>query len=235
MRAVVLVSGGMDSLVTAATAVAAGRECAFVHVTYGQRTAGRERRAFEQIADFYRPCKRLVADISYLAAIGGSALTDESIPVPDIYDAVLGAGPCAAAPAGAPEPAVPVTYVPFRNAHLLAIATSLAEVERAGEIYIGATQVDYSGYPDCRREFYDAFEKAIEIGTKPDTHVKIITPVINMSKADIVREGLRLKAPFQLSWSCYTRSDRACGKCESCALRLKGFAEAGVKDPIPYA
>ena len=217
MRAVVLVSGGMDSLVTAATAVAAGRECAFLHVTYGQRTAARERRAFEGIAGHYRPYRRMVADISYLKEIGGSALTDKRIPVPT--RAVDG---------------VPATYVPFRNAHLATIATSLAEVEGAGEIYIGATQVDYSGYPDCRREFYDAFEKAIETGTKPETHIRIITPVINMTKGQIVREGLRLCAPFELSWSCYTNSDVACGVCESCQLRRKGFEEAGAKDPSLY-
>jgi 7-cyano-7-deazaguanine synthase len=218
MRAVVLVSGGMDSLVTAATAAAGGRECAFLHVTYGQRTAARERRAFEGIADHYGPYRRMVADIAYLTEIGGSALTDKRIPVPT--KATEG---------------VPVTYVPFRNAHLITIATSLAEVEGAGEIYIGATQMDYSGYPDCRREFYDAFEKAIEIGTKPETHIRIITPVINMTKERIVREGLRLGAPFELSWSCYTNSDIACGVCESCVLRRKGFEAAGAKDPIAYA
>lgn len=225
MRAVVLVSGGIDSLVTAATAVAAGRECAFLHVTYGQRTAARERRAFSEIADHYRPYRRLIADIAYLTAIGGSALTDANIAVPS-------------SPSPGEElelaPGIPVTYVPFRNAHLLSIATSLAEVDRAQEIYIGATQVDYSGYPDCRREFYDAFEKAIEIGTKPDTHIRIVTPVINMSKAAIVREGLRLGAPFHLTWSCYQSTDLACGRCDSCQLRLKGFAEAGVTDPIAY-
>lgn len=217
MRAVVLVSGGMDSLVTAATAVAAGRQCAFLHVTYGQRTAARERRAFDAIADFCRPYRRLVADIGYLAAIGGSALTDKRIDVPT-----------------AASEGIPVTYVPFRNAHLVAIATSLAEVEGAREIYIGATQVDYSGYPDCRREFFDALEKAIELGTKPDTHIRVVTPVINMNKADIVREGVRLGVPFALSWSCYTGSEKACGRCESCVLRLRGFAEAGVNDPIEY-
>jgi 7-cyano-7-deazaguanine synthase len=208
----------MDSLVTAATAVAAGRECAFLHVTYGQRTARRERQAFEAIADFYRPYRRFIADIAYLREIGGSSLTDRRIPV---------------AEAGG-EAGIPSSYVPFRNAHLLAIATSLAEVDGAGEIYIGATQVDYSGYPDCRREFYDAFERAIEIGTRPDTRVRIITPVINIGKADIVREGVRLGAPFRLTWSCYQSTDLACGRCDSCRLRMEGFARAGVKDPIPY-
>jgi len=276
MRAVVLVSGGMDSLVTAATAVAEGRECAFLHVTYGQRTAARERRAFDEISRFYKPYKTLVADIGYLAAIGGSALTDATIPVPTSDETGLGLPHPSPSPGGrgicengdrhqfpekrgncepvpifqagtargstelagvrAPTPStVPVTYVPFRNAHLVAIATSLAEVGGAGEIYIGATQVDYSGYPDCRREFFDALEKAIEVGTRPETYIRIVTPVISMTKADIVREGMRLGAPFELSWSCYTESERACGRCESCVLRLKGFAEAGVRDPIGYA
>jgi len=220
MRAVVLVSGGMDSLVTAAMAVDGGRECAFLHVTYGQRTAARERRAFGEIADFYKPYKRLVADIAYLADIGSSALTDSKIPVPE------------EAPDGAAG--IPATYVPFRNAHLLAIAASLAEVESAGEIWIGATQVDYSGYPDCRRVFFDAFETAIDTGTKLDTKISVATPLISLSKADIIREGLRLSAPFELSWSCYVKSETACGRCESCRLRLKGFREAGAEDPIPY-
>ncbi len=219
MRAVVLVSGGMDSLVTAATAVAAGRECAFLHVTYGQRTAERERESFGRITDFYKPYRRLVADIGYLAKIGGSSLTDRNIPVSK----------------GEAAAGIPSSYVPFRNAHLVSIATSLAEVDGAEEVYIGATQVDYSGYPDCRREFFDAFERAIDAGTKPDTHIRIVTPVIDMSKAEIVREGQRLGAPFQYTWSCYERSDAACGRCDSCVLRLKGFAEAGAKDPIPYA
>lgn len=219
MRAVVLLSGGMDSLVTAARAVEAGRECAFLHVTYGQRTASRERKAFDAICAHYRPYKRMTAYITYLSEIGGSSLTDRNIPVP--MDET--------------GPGIPNTYVPFRNAHLLSIATSLAEVERAWEIYIGANQVDYSGYPDCRREFFDRFEAVIEMGTRPDTHIQIVTPIINMSKTEIVREGARLGVPFDLSWSCYVNSDLACGKCASCKLRMKAFAEAGVKDPIPYA
>lgn len=217
MRAVVLISGGMDSLVTAGLAAEAGRECAFLHVTYGQRTAGRERRAFDEISDYYKPRKRVVADIGYLSAIGGSALTDSSIPIPDT-----------------PERPVPSTYVPFRNAHLVAIATSLAEAEGAAEIFIGACEVDYSGYPDCSREFFDAMEAAIEAGTKPDTHITIVTPLVDKTKAEIVAEGLRLGAPFELSWSCYRSSKVACGTCESCRLRLKGFAQAGAQDPIGY-
>lgn len=228
MRAVVLVSGGMDSLVTAAVAVAAGRECAFLHVCYGQKTASRERRAFEKIADHYKPYKRLVADISYLAEIGGSALTDADIPVPDARASVAVQG-------DAPYSCdIPATYVPFRNAHMITIATSLAEVEGAREIYIGATEVDYSGYPDCRRAFFDAFEKAIAAGTRPDTDIRIVTPLITAGKAEIVREGLRLSAPLELTWSCYVNTDTACGRCESCQLRLDGFEEAGATDPLAY-
>lgn len=208
----------MDSLVAAAMAAEARRDCAFLHVTYGQRTARRELKAFGDICAHYKPKKSFIADISYLGKLGGSSLTDASIPVP------TAAGP----------DAVPSTYVPFRNAHLLSIAASMAEVDGAEEIYIGATQVDYSGYPDCRREFFDVFESAIDVGTRPSTSIRIITPIINMTKAEIVAEGVRLAAPFELSWSCYVNSEAACGKCESCRLRLKGFYEADAKDPIPY-
>jgi 7-cyano-7-deazaguanine synthase len=226
MKAVVLVSGGMDSLVTAAKALDAGRECTFLHVTYGQRTAARERTAFDAICDFYRPAGRLVADIAYLKAIGGSALTDSKIPVP-------GAGAELASPSDASS--IPVTYVPFRNAHMIAVATSLAEVRGAGEIWIGATEVDYSGYPDCRREFFDSMERTIDLGTRPETKIEIVTPIVKSPKADVVRDGLKLGAPFELSWSCYEREDAACGRCESCRLRLAAFAAAGAADPILYA
>ncbi|MBA2849505.1 7-cyano-7-deazaguanine synthase QueC [Thermosulfuriphilus ammonigenes] len=216
-KAVVLVSGGMDSCVCAAVAAEKGYRLAFLHVTYGQRTAARERRAFEEIAEFYQVRERLVADIGYLKEIGGSALTDETIPVPQEE----GGG-------------IPITYVPFRNAHLLAIATSWAEVIGASRIFIGASEVDFSGYPDCRASFFEAFNRVIEEGTRPETKIVITTPLIRLDKAGIVRLGLRLKAPLHLTWSCYERQDLACGRCESCRLRLKGFAKAGVKDPIAY-
>ncbi len=256
MRAVVLVSGGMDSLVAAARAIDAGHECAFLHVTYGQKTAERERKAFEDICDHYQPYKRVVADISYLAQIGGSALTDPNIPVPDAGAAAptgpVGAGllssvasakedapPKVGDPTGAQfiapgGPPIPATYVPFRNAHLIAIAASLAEVEDASQVYIGVSEVDYSGYPDCRREFFDAMEEAIEEGTKPETHIRIITPLIRKTKGEIVKEGQRLEAPFELTWSCYRESETACGRCDSCRLRLKGFEEAEAEDPLQY-
>jgi 7-cyano-7-deazaguanine synthase len=223
--AVVLVSGGMDSCVTASIAGQDFR-LAFLHVNYGQRTEERELRSFHELADFFHAEKRLVVSIEHLKVIGGSSLTDASIPVPE-----------SAADRSAisdQQSAIPSTYVPFRNAHLLAIATSWAEVIGALKIFIGAVEEDGSGYPDCREVFYQAFNKAIETGTKPETKIEIITPVIHLRKPDIVKKGLGLRSPFHLTWSCYQNSERACGRCESCLLRLKGFREAGAADPIPY-
>jgi len=221
--AIVLVSGGMDSCVTAAIAHREYR-LAFLHVNYGQRTEDRELRAFTAIADHYQAEKRLVVSIEHLKVIGGSALTDEKIPVPELktQNSKLKTG------------SIPITYVPFRNAHLLSIATSWAEVIGATKIFIGAVEEDSSGYPDCRETFYQAFNKAIEMGTKPETRIEIVTPLIHLKKAEIVKQGVRLGAPLHLTWSCYQNSEKACGRCESCALRLKGFREAGVQDPIPY-
>ncbi len=217
---VCLVSGGMDSCVVAAIAREENDEVAFLHVSYGQRTEARERRAFEELADHYAVQKRLAVSIESLKAIGGSSLTDENIPV---------------AQANLASREIPTSYVPFRNAHMLAIATSWAETIRAQRIYIGAVAEDSSGYPDCRPEFYQAFQQAIDAGTRPETRVEIVTPVIHLSKAEIVRRGLELSAPLELTWSCYTAEDRACGRCDSCALRLRAFAEAGTRDPISYA
>jgi len=224
--AIVLVSGGMDSCVTAAIA-AEPHELAFLHVTYGQRTAARERKAFDDIAGFYRVDKRLVADISHLRAIGGSALTDEHMAVPT--------APTEQSAIGHRPSAIPVTYVPFRNTHLLAIAVSWAEVLGAGRIFIGAVAEDSSGYPDCRPEYYQAFNRLIEVGTKPETHIEVVTPIIHLRKSAIVQKGLALGAPLHLSWSCYQAEELACGQCESCALRIRAFRQAGVVDPIPYA
>jgi 7-cyano-7-deazaguanine synthase len=209
----------MDSCVTAAVAKSENDEIAFLHISYGQRTERRERQAFEDIADFYGVEKRLAVSIEYLAKIGGSALTDARIEVPE---------------ADLASSEIPATYVPFRNANMLAIATSWAEVLGARKIYIGAVAEDSSGYPDCRPEFYAAFEKTIREGTKPETNIKIVTPIIHLSKAEIVRKGLELKAPLHLSWSCYRGEDLACGACDSCALRLRGFEQAGERDPIAY-
>jgi 7-cyano-7-deazaguanine synthase len=218
--AVVLVSGGMDSCVTAAIAREENDELAFLHVSYGQRTEARERRAFSEIADFYRVNRRLAISIEHLARIGGSSLTDPNIAV---------------AEADLLPQGVPTSYVPFRNAHLLAIAVSWAEVIGATRIYIGAVADDSSGYPDCRPEFYHAFQTAVDVGTKPETRIRIVTPVIGMRKAEIVRQGTGLGAPLELSWSCYQGEELACGQCDSCALRLRAFAEAGMSDPIPYS
>ncbi len=230
--AIVLVSGGMDSCVTAALAAREYR-LAFLHVNYGQRTEARELKAFNNIADFYHAEKRLVVSIEHLKIIGGSALTDESIPVPEAADShsAFRMEPVSTQ-SGNSE--IPMTYVPFRNAHLLSIAVSWAEVIGATKIFIGAVEEDSSGYPDCREVFYQAFNKAIETGTKPETRIEAVTPLIHMRKSQIVKRGMELGAPLHLTWSCYQNSDRACGRCDSCMLRLKGFEEAGVKDPIPY-
>jgi len=218
--AVCLVSGGMDSCVTAAIAHEENEELAFLHVSYGQRTEARERRAFTDLADHFQVTKRLAVSIEHLRAIGGSSLTDDQVPVSEANLAAR---------------EIPTSYVPFRNSHLLSIATSWAEVIGAGRIYVGAVAEDSSGYPDCRPEFYQAFQRVIEQGTKPATRIEIVTPVIDLRKSEIVKRGVELGAPLRLTWSCYQSEDRACGRCDSCALRLRAFSEAGVKDPIPYA
>lgn len=217
--AVCLVSGGMDSCVTAAIAHEENDELAFLHASYGQRTEKRELEAFAALADFYNVKSRLVISLEHLARIGGSSLTDASIPV--------------AAPDLASR-SIPSSYVPFRNAHLLAAAVSWGEVINATAIYIGAVAEDSSGYPDCRPEFYDAFQHLLDLGTRPETRIAIRTPVIGMKKSEIIRKGIDLKAPLHLTWSCYQGSEVACGNCDSCALRLRAFREAGVADPIPY-
>ena len=250
--AVVALSGGMDSCVTAAIARLAN-QLALLHVTYGQRTERRERRAFDEIADFYQvpDGRRLVADIGYLARIGGSSLTDRRIEVPDapakrgqITNFNARTGRSRGTPAAAPEGpeisylspfCIPNTYVPFRNAHILSIAVSWAEVIGAEGVYIGAVEQDSSGYPDCRPAYFEAFQKLADAGTKPETAIRIQTPVIHMRKAEIVRKGVELGAPLHLTWSCYSEEGLACGKCDSCVLRLRAFEDAGVSDPIEYA
>lgn len=219
-KAIVLVSGGMDSCVTAAIAGRETTSTAFLHISYGQLTEKRERQAFNDIADYYGIKERLDVSVEYLAKIGGSSLTDWDIPVSE---------------ANLENKEIPTSYVPFRNANMLAIATSWAEVIGAARIYIGAVAEDSSGYPDCRPEFYAAFQSAIDAGTKPDTKIEICTPIIHLTKAEIVGKGIELNAPLHLTWSCYRSETLACGNCDSCALRLRGFAQAGIKDPIPYA
>jgi len=220
-KAVVLLSGGMDSCVTAAIANQTHR-LAFLHTSYGQRTEERERRAFDEIADFFGVHERLAVSFDVFAQIGGSALTDQRIAVPESGEAL------------APGARIPVTYVPFRNAHFLAAAVSWAEVIGASAIYIGAVAEDSSGYPDCRPEYYRAFQTLIREGTRPETFIEIVTPVINMRKSEIVRCGKEFGAPLELTWSCYQSDEEACGMCDSCRLRLHAFAEAGLRDPIAY-
>jgi len=221
IRAVVVLSGGMDSTVCATLAVRehGAESVAALHVSYGQRTEVRERQAFEGICDRLGIARRLVVRNDALSAIGGSALTDSKLEVPD---AGLEIGH-----------EVPITYVPFRNAHFLSVAVSWAEVLGADKIFIGAVAQDSSGYPDCRPEYYDAFNHVIRTGTR-DGSIQIVTPLISLRKAEIVRLGVELAAPFDLTWSCYSRVDAACGICESCALRLRAFQAAGAVDPIPY-
>jgi 7-cyano-7-deazaguanine synthase len=217
-RAVVLLSGGMDSCVCAALA-AQKSHAAAVHISYGQRTEERERRAFLGICDHLGIHDRLIVRNEALRMMGGSALTDPDMPVPQ-SSSMIGHG-------------IPVTYVPFRNAHFLSVAISWAEVLGAEKVYIGAVEQDSSGYPDCRPAYYRAFNEVVKTGTK-DGRIEILTPLIGLRKAEIVRLGLELGAPFDLTWSCYSREDRACGACDSCVLRLRAFQDAGAADPIPY-
>lgn len=221
-KAVVLVSGGMDSCVTAAIARQSHR-LAFLHASYGQRTERRERQAFEALADFYGVKERLAVRLDHFRAIGGSALTDTRIAVPE-------AEPGAAAGSGD----IPPTYVPFRNAHFLSVAVSWAEVIGARSVFIGAVAEDSSGYPDCRPAYYNVFSQLVRVGTRPETEIAIVTPVIAMRKSEIVRLGGQLGAPLGLTWSCYQFEDSACGACDSCRLRVRAFSEAGMHDPIPY-
>jgi 7-cyano-7-deazaguanine synthase len=216
-RAVVLLSGGMDSCVCAALA-ARDHEAAAVHISYGQRTEERERQSFLAICQRLKIRDRLMVRNEALRAIGGSALTDDAIEVPTASEV---------------GHSIPVTYVPFRNAHFLAVAISWAEVLGAEKVYIGAVEPDSSGYPDCRPAYYKAFNEVARTGTK-DGLIEIVTPLIALRKTDIVRLGLELGAPFDLTWSCYSREDQACGMCDSCVLRLRAFEAAGLQDPIPY-
>ena len=219
IKAVVLMSGGMDSCVTAAIA-GQDYEIAALHASYGQRTERRELQSFQALADHFGAIQRLTVKLDHFRTIGGSSLTDSTMPVHD---------------ADMSNREIPNTYVPFRNAHFLAIATSWAEVLGARKIFIGAVWEDSSGYPDCRPEYYEAFNSVIRAGTRPTTNITIETPLIHRSKRDIVQRGIELNAPFHLTWSCYRDSDIACGACDSCALRLRAFQQAGVNDPIAYS
>jgi len=219
--AIVLVSGGMDSVTVAAMAKDEGYDLAFLHLDYGQKTSRKEFECFQKILNHYNlPLNRTcVVDMSFLKAIGGSSLTDESIAVTD-FDG--------------DSDVIPSSYVPFRNAHIISTAVSWAEVLGATAIYIGANHEDSPGYPDCRPEYYEAFNKLIKVGTKAG-NIEVKTPIIHMRKSEIIKTAVNLKAPLELSWSCYAKEDLACGVCDSCALRLRGFKEAGLEDPIKYA
>jgi 7-cyano-7-deazaguanine synthase len=221
-RAVLCLSGGMDSCVCASLA-ARDYEVYALHFSYGQRTEAREFRSASEIAQLTGVKELLHLKLDLFRRIGGSALTDRGIKVPE--------APAEEAKIGSD---IPVTYVPFRNAHFLSAAVSWAEVLGAKKVFIGAVEQDSSGYPDCRPEYYDAFNRLIRQGTKKGDIV-IETPLIRMRKREIVRLGVELGAPFHVSWSCYSGLDEACGICESCVLRLRAFREAGAQDPIPYA
>lgn len=216
--AVVLLSGGLDSCVTAAVA-RQQHQLAFFHGNYGQRTVHRELRSFRDLVKFFQPRATFEAELNFLGHIGGSSLTDSHIPVPE--------------DAGEPH-GLPSTYVPFRNTIIIAAAVAWAEVIGAGAIFVGANLIDSPEYPDCRPEYYEAYQKVVELGTGLNTHITLQTPLIHLDKAGIVRLGLELGAPLELTWSCYQNEDLACGRCSSCRLRLKGFAQAGIEDPIPY-
>ncbi|MBN2570655.1 MAG: 7-cyano-7-deazaguanine synthase QueC [Ignavibacteriales bacterium] len=215
---IVALSGGIDSCVTVSIANE-NYNLALLHINYGQRTENRELKAFNDIADFFGVEKRLIVDAKYFSEIGGSSLTDKNLNMRKFnFNSDI----------------IPNSYVPFRNANILSICTSWAEAINCHDIFIGAVHEDSSGYPDCRPEFFTAFNKVIELGTRPESKIKIHTPIINMSKKEIIQKGLELKSPFHLTWSCYKDEDIACGECDSCALRLRGFQEANVQDPIKY-
>ena len=217
----VLLSGGMDSLVCAAVANQNHKKLAFLHLSYGQKTSKKEKSCFDKIADFYKVDNNLrkTVDMSFLSQIGGSSLTDDKLEVTDFKG---------------DSDEIPSSYVPFRNAHIISMAVSWAEVIGAQKIYIGANYEDSPGYPDCRPEYYEAFNKLIKAGTAAGD-IELVTPVLMDKKKDIVKKAIDLNAPLELTWSCYKNEDAACGVCDSCALRLRGFKEANVKDPIPYS
>ncbi len=218
MKAVILMSGGMDSAVCAAVARSEGFNLYVLHADYNQRTSKKEKECARNLASFYKAKDFKVLTLSFLKEIGGSGLVDERIELPTEE-----------------TEGIPPSYVPFRNSILLSLATAWAEVITASAIFYGANSIDFSGYPDCRPEYFKAFQQLIDVGTKDETRITLRTPLATMSKAEIVRKGLELKTPFELTWSCYTENEKACGVCDSCRLRLKGFRENGVKDPITYA
>jgi 7-cyano-7-deazaguanine synthase len=222
MKAVVLVSGGMDSAVCCGIAKTKGYTLHVLHMVYGQRTSNKEYECARNLAQFYRAEDFKVISMDFLKEIGGSGLIDKDIGLP------MGEFP------ESPGSDIPPSYVPFRNSIILSLATAWAEVISAEVMYYGANSIDFSGYPDCRPVYFKAFQALIDVGTKDETSIELKTPLATMSKADIVKKGLELGVPFELTWSCYTENEVACGVCDSCRLRLKGFKENGIEDPIPY-
>ncbi|PSP76269.1 7-cyano-7-deazaguanine synthase QueC [Halobacteriales archaeon QS_3_64_16] len=218
-QAVVLVSGGMDSATAVYEAIDRGYEPLFFHVSYGQRTAGKESECARRLADSVDATDFLAVEATHLAEIGGSSLTDRDI---DIEDADLD------------SEEVPTSYVPFRNANLLAMATAYAEASAASAVFIGAHSEDFSGYPDCRPAFFEAFQDVIEQGTKPESDIELLAPFAEGSKTDILRRGLELGVPYEHTWSCYRSAEPACGTCDACAYRLQAFERASERDPIAY-
>jgi len=228
-KAVCLLSGGMDSTTLAYVAKNEGYEICALHMSYGQRTEEKERACAKTVAEKLGAVRFLEVDIKYLTAIGGSSLTDSQIRITDHDDH----GKIETDPKG--ERSVPNTYVPFRNANLLSIATSYAEAEEAEAIFIGVQASDYAGYPDCRPEFVEAFQQVINLGTADETHITLKTPFVTLNKTDILRQGMALGVPYEDTWSCYRSNGPACGTCDSCWYRLEAFKERGIHDPIPYA
>ena len=218
MKAVVILSGGMDSTTAAFIAKEEGYELIALHFNYGQRTQNRELKAFNDICNYLKLDNRYIIDLPFFKQIGANALVDENIEVPT--EGI--------------KPGIPITYVPFRNGIFLSIAAAIAEKESAKAIFIGVVEEDSSGYPDCTQEFIENMQKAINSGTKPETKITIKTPLIHLKKEDIVKKALEVGVPLELTWSCYQEEEKACGVCDSCRLRLKGFEKAGVKDPIVY-
>ena len=214
--AIVLSSGGMDSTVCASIA-SQNYRLAFLHFQYGQKAQKKELECFYKLIEFFKPEKFQIVYLPFFKDFGGSSLISEELEIPEKQ-----------------EKGIPSTYVPFRNGIFLSIATAWAEVIGAKKIFIGVNEVDFSGYPDCRKIFIEKFNQAINVGTKPETQIEIETPIINLTKKEIVELGIKLNTPFHLTWSCYRGGEKACGKCDSCNLRLKAFKEAGIKDPILY-
>lgn len=218
-RAVVLVSGGMDSATATVEAHERGFEIYALHVSYGQRTESKEFECARSVTEYVDAADFLHVETSHLAKIGASSLTDAEIEVED---------------ANLDSDDIPNSYVPFRNANLLSMAVSYAEANSCEAVFMGAHSEDFSGYPDCRPEFFEAFEQVVDVGTKPKTKIEILAPFAEWSKTEIAQHGLELGVPFENTWSCYRDEAPACGTCDACAYRLKAFEEAGARDPIEY-